>query len=521
VNIHGQEHSFECAAVRADAKANRVARELKVFLEKTRRHRVRCSRRRRPTTSFAKVLAPSVSFAVTRLRRTASSGAKKIVANSAWDDLRQHLLERLAFVLAPTLHFQQNLATAVARSLETGRQKRNLPPEITLLETIIEFPDLLETTSRLISAWIDAQHELFARLWRDKATLSSAFLRGRQRFRVTGIRPGLSDAHEHGRTATMIEFAGDRRVIYKPRPCDREQLWFKALRWLGQNGLGVSFRAPQVLVRKRYAWMEFLRNKSCENPALIRLFYFRWGAQAALAQILAAADLHLENWLAVGSHPILVDAELIGDAKPPSRRRVKDRQSLPALLQTGLLPLRERDRAGFYRGIAPFDATISKTASATCWPRYRRAVQRPSMYVSDLVRGFDAAAGILTTPEMMQKFVREIILPTPWNETGRVLLRASAQYARLLRNSFEARNMISAGERWRRLVRECCESAPSRRIGLEEARSLLRCDIPKFARRRGAVSVLRKGSSNALAELKDSSRLLRRRVLLGTRARNS
>jgi len=266
--------------------------------------------------------------------------------------------------------------------------------------------------------------------------------------------------------------------------------------------------------------MEFLPMTSCGSFRAVRLFYFRWGVQAALAQILAATDLHRDNWLAVGSQPILVDAELIGDAELPLRPRgvnSVDRQSLPALLRTGLLPLTSRDRVGFYRGIAPLDATISETAPSNCWPRYRRVPQKPSRYVNDLFCGFEAVTGIFADRGQAEKFFREIILPARRQGNGRVLLRASSQYARLLRESFEPRNMIARGERWRRLSRECCALAESRRVGLAEARALLRCDIPKFTTRRRAVPASWKPFSAAIAELKDSSRLLRRRVLLGTR----
>jgi lantibiotic modifying enzyme len=392
--------------------------------------------------------------------------------------------------------------------------------DITLLETIVEFPDLLETAAQLISAWIDAQRELFTRLLRDKADLYSVFLCGRERLRVTHIRPGLSDPHDGGRTATTVEFVGHRRVIYKPRPSDREELWFEALHWLNRNGVRVSFRAPKILARRDYAWMEFLRRKSCANPSAVQFFYFRWGAQAALAQILGATDLHRDNWVAVGAQPILVDAELIGDAESTSSRKKpnsKHRQCLPALLQTGLLPLTSRDRVGFYGGIGPLDATISKTAPPICWPRYRRAIQQPARYVNHLVCGFEAVARIFVTPELARRFFREIILRSGWNKDGRVLLRASATYARLLRESFEARNMVSPGERWRRLACECCASAANRRVALAEARALLRCDIPKFTARRSAVPISWKIFSTAIAELKSSSRLLRSRVLLGAR----
>jgi lantibiotic modifying enzyme len=519
--------STSCSArIAADVKAGRVARQLKIFLDKTPGSRVRQWRQQRSPLSFDEILMPAVRFALTQLQRVTPPAAEKVLTRSVWDDLHRNLSARLAFALTPTLRLQQTAAKAVARSLpidHNGERRHAMRGNITLLETISEFPDLLETAAQLISTWIDAQRELFARLLRDKADLCSVFLRGRERLRVAHIRPGLSDPHDGGRTATTVEFVDHRRVIYKPRPSDREELWFEALHWLNQNGIRVLFRAPKILARRDYSWMEFLRRKSCASLSAVRLFYFRWGAQAGLAQILRATDLHRENWLAIGAQPILVDAELIGDAEPMSSRKKRDskhRQSLPALLQTGLLPLVSRDRAGFYRGIAPFDATIPKSAPPKCWPRYKRVPQKPSMYVNDLVRGFDAVASIFATPGLARKFFREIVLRTEWNKDGRILLQASSVYARLLRESFEARNMTSTGERWRCLLRECCASAARRRVGLAEARALLRSDIPKFMTRRRPLPSWR-GFLAGIADLKRSSRLLRRRVLLRTRVRRA
>jgi len=510
-----------------DGKAGRVARGLKVFLERTSSSSVRQGRRQRWPVSQDQILAPAVSFATACLRGTAPRAAQKFLTESAWGDLSRDLSTRLAFALTPTLHVQQNVTKAVARSSRPIAQngERRLAPDndITLLETTIEFPDLLKTAAQLISAWIDAQRELFARLLRDRADICRVFLRARQPFRVTHIRARLSDPHDGAKTATMIEFVNRRRVIYKPRLSGGEELWFEALRWLNRNGLRVSFRVPKMLSRRSYFWMEFLQTKGCESPTAVRLFYFRWGAQAALAQILGATDLHRDNWLAVGAQPILVDAELIGDAEPTSFRGTsnsKHRQSLPALLQTGLLPFTSRDHAGFYRGIAPLDATIQKAPPPNCWPRYGRVAQEPSRYVNDLVSGFEVVAEVFGSPRTAQRFFREVVLQTA-GQDQRVLLRATAQYARLLSESFDARNMISAGDRWRHLVRECCASAANRRVGLAEARSLLRCDIPKFTRRRSALPISWKNFSAAIAELKSSSRLLRSRVVLGARPRRA
>src|SRR2546430_2527207 len=86
-------------------------------------------------------------------------------------------------------------------------------------------------------------------------------------------------------------------VFNKHQPPDGEELWFEALCWLNRNGIRVSFRVPKMLARGNYVWMEFLQIKNCKSCSAVRLFYFRWGAQIALAQILRASDLHRDNWL--------------------------------------------------------------------------------------------------------------------------------------------------------------------------------------------------------------------------------
>ena len=475
----------------------------------------RSSRGGRVSFSFDEVLVPAVRFGVSELRRSTPSAVKRVLANSAWDDLSRHLSARLTFALTPTLRFYQKAAKAVARSMQTTNraENRDAADRITLLETFQEFPDLLETANRLIFAWIEAQRELLTRLWKDRVDISSILLRHTRRFRVVGIRPGLSDPHDAGRSVTLIQFDDARRVIYKPRPCDGEQFWFDALAWLNRNGIPAPFRIPILLARKNYTWMEFLRTKNCRNRSTVRLFYFRWGVQAALAQILEAADLHRENWLAVGSQPILVDAELIGNAKVAREEKASLDRHLPALLRTGLLPITARDRVGFYRGIAPFDEAVLEKAPANCWPRCRGMVERPSRYVEELAAGFKAMTDLFSSRPTQEDFFKEIILRVPRHV--RALPRATAQYARLLRESLEARNMISSGHRWRFLTRECVATAVNRTVGRAEARSLLRGDIPRFTARQSAAFLSRKSFFVRVAQLKRSLRLLRSRVVGG------
>jgi lantibiotic modifying enzyme len=486
----------------------RLARNLRVFLEKRSSKQIGRSRRRPTSFSIDEALAPAVRFGVGELQKATPSAAKRILANSVWDDLSRHLSGRLSLALTPTLRLHQKAARAVARSMEAANRKRTNAwhDQIILLETINEFPDLLETTARLICAWIDAQQELFVRLIADKVELCSIFLRRPSEFRVIAVRPGLSDPHDGGRTVTLIEFSGNSHVIYKPRSCEGEQLWFAALSWLNRNGIAPTFRTSDLLSRKNYCWMEFLSARGCRNSNAVRLFYFRWGAQASLAEILAMSDLHQENWIAAGPQPILVDAEMVRTGR-------QDQQSLPALLETGLLPLVSRDRVGRYRGIAPFDVTLPETAALNCWPRYKSKLQPPWKYLSDLVRGFEAVTEIFAKPDSVRKFFREVIFRSARIGNARMFFRASAEYARLLRESLEATHMIARSRRWHWLMQECIALSPNRSVAMAEARALLRCDLPKFVVPRRAASW--KQFSAAVVRIRGSAKLLRRRVLLG------
>lgn len=484
--------------------ADQIARRLGCFLSQAKLQSAR---------TLDKALEPIAKFAIARLR-CAVPVAKKNLAPSIWQNLNQHLKDRFAFVLEPTLRVEQRAEQAVARSLGD----RRFTGEIALRKTFKLFPGLPDTVARLTADWIDAQRELLARLSRDRAIIREKFLGGQRQFRVVAIQPSLSDPHNGGRTVTLIEFAGNRRVIYKPRPCDGERLWFRALDWLSRNGIGRAFCVLRLVSRKNYCWMEFLPSRGCRNLGEVRRFYFRWGVQTALAQILGASDLHRENWRACGEQPILVDAESIGN---DPMRGLQDRQSLRALLETGLLPLIERDRAGIYKGIAPFDLRLAKSAAPNCWPRCKGIIQTPARYVNDLIRGFEATVKIFSHPAAPQKFFREVIQRPLRDRRGRIFARASGEYARLLAASLAPSNMMARGQRWRWLARRCCESSLNQRIGLAEARALVRCDIPKFTAAGRTSGMSWEQLNIAIAELTRSSRLLRRRVLLGARTRRA
>ena len=72
---------------------------------------------------------------------------------------------------------------------------------------------------------------------------------------------------------------------------------------------GISCREVKCLSRPTYGWEENIENKSCNTKEEIERYYFRLGIHLFLGYALGATDLHGENIVAHGEHPVIIDME--------------------------------------------------------------------------------------------------------------------------------------------------------------------------------------------------------------------
>ena len=73
--------------------------------------------------------------------------------------------------------------------------------------------------------------------------------------------------------------------------------------------IGISCREVRCLSRQTYGWEENIENKSCNTKEEIERYYFRLGIHLFLGYALGATDLHGENIVAYGEHPVIIDME--------------------------------------------------------------------------------------------------------------------------------------------------------------------------------------------------------------------
>nr|WP_277605932.1 type 2 lanthipeptide synthetase LanM family protein [Glycomyces sp. L485] len=207
-------------------------------------------------------------------------------------------------------------------------------------------PRLLVTA---ITDRVRAIDEALGRYRRDRRRLGAIGIGSAER--IVGIEPGKSDPHRGGRTTLVFETETGGRMVYKPRPGEADAAFARFTEWLNDNGFEPSLRSPRTVCAERCQWQEFVRHRDCGEAEGVRRFYRRQGGLMALLYALGTSDLHRENLMAVGDHPLLLDLETLFHVHHrPSRETSATYRAYSlvsdSVLATGLLPFYLEDPDG-------------------------------------------------------------------------------------------------------------------------------------------------------------------------------
>ncbi|MDL2718319.1 MAG: type 2 lanthipeptide synthetase LanM family protein [Acidobacteriota bacterium] len=216
------------------------------------------------------------------------------------------------------------------------------------LVLFVEFPVLARLASTLAMDWVTATCELLSRVRTDRAALAEAFGASGP---VTAVKAGISDRHRGGRRVVILKFQSGARVVYKPRTVGLEAEWNKFLTWLGAAGAPDAPPALRFVVRDGYGWAEFAAPVPMRDEAAVEAYFRSAGGLLAAAWLLGARDFHMDNVVATGAGPVVVDAEAIfqPDAVIAPLQGVFDVANAlldASFLPTGLLMLGQADGEG-------------------------------------------------------------------------------------------------------------------------------------------------------------------------------
>lgn len=368
-----------------------------------------------------------------------------------------------------------------------------------------EYAFLARLTAELLRQWVDGVETFAARLADDRERLRGAF----------GVAPdarivdaeALGDPHAGGRRVFAVTFENGRRLAYKPRSVEPAAVFDDLLAWCDETGDLPPFRRLQTLPRDGYGWVEWVEPAPCDSRAGAERFYRRIGALTALLYALDFSDGHLENLVAAGDHPVVVDLETIaqpvvrlGGTADPVAETVRD-----SVLSTGLVPrflpdvplqnaagLEPAEAVDRDAEVVAFDHPNTdrmelyfreeETLEADHLPVVDGSVVGPRACRESLFEGFEAGYRVLLS-NRAALLADDGPLAELSDAPVRVLLRATREYSRVkqqIRESSKLRTGVPFGLTAERLAALLDDDDDEWAVYRRERRALCRYDVPRF-----------------------------------------
>ncbi|MBW4564991.1 MAG: type 2 lantipeptide synthetase LanM family protein [Mojavia pulchra JT2-VF2] len=262
-----------------------------------------------------------------------------------------NLPEQLLRVLSRTMVLELNVARL--RGLlqgDTSQERfqsflqRLRQPEI-VISLLQEYPVLARQLLISINRWVSFSLEFLQHLCTDWSDICTTFSPDVNPGVLVQIDGGIGDTHRGGRAVLIAKFSSGFQVVYKPKSLAVDVHFQQLLEWLNQRGNHPPFRTLKILNQGTYGWVEFVTAQGCINPEELQRFYERQGGYLALLYAIEATDFHMENLIASGEHPILVDLESlfhpqISDIEINKSDQLAFKTIGYSVLRVGLLPQR-------------------------------------------------------------------------------------------------------------------------------------------------------------------------------------
>lgn len=272
------------------------------------------------TSGFLEMIAPLMVRGRARLREGLETIRGRFAdapfeTASAVDALFEHLPSQLIPILGPTLVLELNVArlqggltgdTPEERFDSFLRSVRGSNAAVAILQN---YPTLARQLIIRINNWVDFGLQFAEHLCADWGAIRLAFGAGAGPGLLSRVYGGLGDAHKGGKAVLMVEFQGGLKLVYKPRSMAVDLHFQQLLTWLNERGDHPPFFTSRILDAGTHGWSEYVAAGGCDTPQELARFYERQGGYLALLYALEAVDIHFENLIASGEHPVLVDLE--------------------------------------------------------------------------------------------------------------------------------------------------------------------------------------------------------------------
>lgn len=473
--------------------------------------------------------------------------------DQAKKDLTRWLLRRLSVIAGATfmLEFSTSLALTPAFMGEPDRYSLFVAQyfENGFVDTMNSHPFLARELSQVTLLWISSTRTFLERLSQDKSLIESRLGDGVTAGNVSSMYSHLSDPHAGGEIVLKLIFESGLTCFYKPKDIRSDAIYDAMLEWINTAGNLPELKRFTTICREGYGWSQAVQEMECRSTDELERYYYRAGMILCLLYILGGTDCNVENLIAAGEYPVLIDTETlfqpiakIFDEIPWKAIINTDEEMFQnSVFRVGMLPRWKPGPDGTKHDLSSFGWDKSERGSGLRrvweninsdnmryeWKDVEVLSSRPSMagrpgspasYCSFIEQGFAGLYGFfIDHKDELRAFVFE--QPDIATVPLRFLVRNTFIYDALLQNLYTAKvqaSGIHASFILEKLVRPFLKASQRPHawpLLQAERRSLALLDVPRFSCTPGSDSLLLPDGTSLPGYLKEPSILaLRKRI---------
>ncbi len=432
---------------------------------------------------FQELFVPFILVARRKLQELAGSSYSRL-SDTAHAALERQLLQRLSHVSEQTLYLEFSILRAKKQSrLATQLKGKNISNrglyfsfvqqhfDTHFVPFFMEYTVLARLLSTAVAFWVTNSAELLQRVVTDWPAICTMFGLSEAADVVTAVQTNLSDPHNNGRSVSILTFSSGFKLVYKPKDLGMEVAFTGLIQWVNNQNLSMSLKAIKILNHPGYGWVEYVEAASCQDESAVKRYYHRIGMLLCLVYLLEGTDCHNENLMAVGEHPVLIDAETLlhprvtpvgSEEATNGAQNLAYQQFLNSVIRTGFLPVWLFGRAGQsydisglgtmagqevpYQQIRWFDVNTDQMSLRRATTYAKTGASAPTLndtpvsanhYLTEIIQGFSEVYDLLLKHSKEGTRILESFI----HQNGRFLFRNTINYFLLLEKLLQPKFM--------------------------------------------------------------------------------
>lgn len=212
-----------------------------------------------------------------------------------------------------------------------------------LYQFFYSFPVLTRMLAEIMSYQLTNFQALLSALAESKEELQKTFHIGNS-FCVERLRMGAGDSHDRGKSVAILTFDDGSELVYKPKNLEISVRFDQFISRLQKEDARFDFYLTKKIVKSEYTFEERLTHSECESEEDLQHYYRQFGHTIALVYLLNGNDFHLENILAHGKYPVMIDLETIIQNNFPAPNSenaivMAQRDNMESVIMSGLVPI--------------------------------------------------------------------------------------------------------------------------------------------------------------------------------------